>query len=183
MKPPAVVFVALLFVQSLSHAAGNGRPEPQESRCITESYDEVVARQLDGKGMSLIKAAEFNGYPSPETVLTLAPKLGLSDDQRAKTQTLFDAMHAEAKAISDEQIAAERELFLAFMVKQVTSASMESRLQRLATLQSRVRATYLRAHIEQAKLMTPVQISRYRRLCGYGDTGAAMGLPPAAKPN
>jgi hypothetical protein len=45
--------------------------------------------------MSLALAAELNGYPGPRHVLELGEQLGLTEQQRAGVQRLFDDMTAE----------------------------------------------------------------------------------------
>jgi hypothetical protein len=41
--------------------------------------------------MGLALAAELNGYPGPIHVLQLSDKLGLTPEQKARVQSLFDS--------------------------------------------------------------------------------------------
>ena len=60
--------------------------------------------------MSLALPAELNGYPGPRHVLELAEQLGLTDQQRADVQRLFDDMTAEVVPLGQKLIAQEAEL-------------------------------------------------------------------------
>src|SRR6516164_5748432 len=66
------------------------------SRPIKGLSEQQVADLKAGRGMGLALPAELNDYPGPAHVLELADKLELSSDQRARIQSLFDAMKAEA---------------------------------------------------------------------------------------
>ncbi len=46
--------------------------------------------------MGLALPAELNGYPGPVHVLELSDQPGLSAEQKARIQNLFDSMKAEA---------------------------------------------------------------------------------------
>src|SRR4030095_2388307 len=63
-----------------------------------------------GRGMGLALAAELNGYPGPLHVLELADQMGLSGEQRAAIQKLFDSMKAEAVRIGERLLAQEADL-------------------------------------------------------------------------
>jgi hypothetical protein len=54
------------------------------------SEQQVVALKA-GRGMGLALAAELNGYPGPIHVLQLSDKLGLTPEQKARVQSLFDS--------------------------------------------------------------------------------------------
>jgi hypothetical protein len=62
------------------------------TRSIKALSEQQVSDLGAGRGMGLALAAELNGYPGPSHVLELADKLGLSADQRACIQRLFDTM-------------------------------------------------------------------------------------------
>ena len=67
-----------------------------ETRPIKALSDQQVADLKAGRGMGLALAAELNGYPGPAHVLELSDKLGLTVEQRARVQQLFESMKQEA---------------------------------------------------------------------------------------
>jgi hypothetical protein len=67
-----------------------------QTRPIKALSEQEVADLRAGRGMGLAMPAELNGYPGPAHVLELADQLGLSADQKARIQSLFDSMKAEA---------------------------------------------------------------------------------------
>src|SRR5688572_1013719 len=78
-----------------------------EQRQIKALSDQQVADLRAGRGMSLALAAELNGYPGPLHVLEHAGALGLSDDQKRRTETAFAEMKAKAAGLGERLIAQE----------------------------------------------------------------------------
>src|SRR3954454_2079126 len=81
-----------------------------QTRSIKALSEQQVADLSAGRGMGLALAAELNGYPGPSHVLEFADKLELSADQRAKVQTFFDAMKAEAIPLGSNLMEQEAQL-------------------------------------------------------------------------
>ncbi len=146
----------------------------QEQRAIKALSAQEIEDYLAGKGMGFAKAAELNRYPGPAHVLELSAGLGLSAEQRARTQAVFGAMQREAARLGRELVEEERALDAAFGSGTITAATLEASLDRIARLQARIRRTHLAAHLEQARILTAEQIAAYVRLRGYED-GAAHG--------
>jgi Spy/CpxP family protein refolding chaperone len=159
----------------LAHAATPSPYAGQQSREIKALSAAEQADLLAGKGMGLAKAAELNGYPGPAHVLELAADLALSAEQRSRTQAVWQAMDARAKTIGQQVIDAERELDALFVSKQVTRERLAAQLDRIGALQGQLRAVHLEAHLEQVRILTPEQTSRYAALRGYSGAGAAHG--------
>jgi hypothetical protein len=169
----ATCLISLPLALALCMSATAATPSPyagQESRDIKALSPSEQADFLAGKGMGLAKAAELNGYPGPAHVLELANELALSAEQRALTQVLFQTMEARAKALGGELIAAERSLDDLFVSRQITPTLLTEQLDRIGVLQAQVRATHLEAHLEQARILSPDQTSRYIQLRGYAAT-------------
>jgi len=159
----------------LAHAAPPSPYAGQQSREIKALSGAEQADLLAGKGMGLAKAAELNGYPGPAHVLELAADLALTAEQRARTQAVWQAMDARAKVIGQQVIDAERELDALFASKQVTRERLAAQLDRIGALQGQLRAVHLDAHLEQARILTPEQTSRYAALRGYTGEGNGHG--------
>lgn len=156
--------------------AGAGSAQSAESaagQAHTASLSpQQVADYLSGKGMGLARVAELNGYPGPAHVLELAKELGLSPDQRARTEALFASMRADAVALGKELIDAEAALDRLFASRTVTSDALRAAVGRIGSLQAKLRRVHLDAHVEQAALLTPEQIARYHHLRAHHATDA-----------
>lgn len=139
----------------------------QESRAIKALSPQEVQDYLAGRGMGLAKAAELNRYPGPRHVLELADQLGLSPEQRAETERIFEAMEAEASRLGAEIVARERELDGRFAAGGVAADELGRLLDELGSLQSRLRMVHLRAHLAQRDVLTPAQRQQYEVLRGY----------------
>ena len=144
----------------------------EEGRDIKALSAQDIDAYLTGKGMGFAKAAELNGYAGPKHVLEMASELALSDEQRARTQALFDSMQTKAVALGRQLVDEERKLDRLFASATVTQNSLEESVNRIGSLQAGVRAAHLDPHLEQARILTPHQRALYLQLRGY-DTPAA----------
>src|SRR5215471_12162434 len=103
--------IALTTVLSCGAALAHSQPYAgMQARAIKTLSDQQIADLRTGRGMGLALAAELNGYPGPSHVLEFADKLELSADQRARVQTLFDSMKAEAVPIGAKLVEREADL-------------------------------------------------------------------------
>jgi Spy/CpxP family protein refolding chaperone len=164
----ALVSLAAFCVAACSPAAGPYAG--QEARDIKSLSAEEVQGYLAGKGMGLAKPAELNGYPGPAHVLEMADKIGLSVEQRQRTQALFDSMQSNAAALGRQLVEEERALDRLFATKAVTSSNLSASLEKIASLHAKVRAAHLDAHLAEAEILTPLQLESYARMRGYAHT-------------
>ena len=191
MKAVAVPAIAVLLVIAASHAAsaqdcncGNAHGHNQstttpatspyagmQGRVVKALSEQQIADLKAGRGMGLSLPAELNGYPGPAHVLELADALQLSDDQRARTKTLFEAMKAETIPIGEQIIAEETVVDRLFAAKQVTRETLDAAVSRIASAQGRLRAAHLRYHLSMTDLLSPRQVERYVELRGYKTGG------------
>ena len=167
----SVGIVCAALASGLVHAAQASAYGGQESREIKSISPEDVEAYLSGKGMGLAKAAELNGYPGPSHVLALAGELGLSAEQKQRTESLFKGMESKAIPLGRRFIDEERKLDRMFADKTVTRDALAKSLQRIGALQAQVRQAHLDAHLAQAVILTPAQVAKYMELRGY--SGAA----------
>jgi Spy/CpxP family protein refolding chaperone len=138
-----------------------------QSRSIKALSEQQLADLRAGKGMSLALPAELNGYPGPAHALELAGPLGLSEEQKLKTQKLFEQMQAEAKALGEQVISSEYELDRLFKDNKANPASVQEATAKAAQIQGRLRASHLRYHLSMMDVLTPAQVARYNKLRGY----------------
>jgi hypothetical protein len=170
---------ALALVASFSVAfllgnatAQSARPYAgMQARAIKALSAEQIADLKVGRGMSLALAAELNGYPGPRHVLELGDQLGLTDQQRADVQRLFDAMTAEAIPLGEKLIAQETELDVLFARRVVTATSLGAATAAIGAIQAELRNTHLKHHLLTSGLLTAAQMQRYSELRGYEDIG------------
>jgi Spy/CpxP family protein refolding chaperone len=147
----------------------------QDRRDIKALAPEDAEAYLSGKGMGLAKAAELNGYPGPAHALAMATELGLSPDQKQRTEALFTSMEGKAIDLGHALIEQERELDRQFASKTATLESVAATLQRIGELQAKVRGAHLQAHLVQLEILTPLQVAKYQELRGYAGANAHEG--------
>src|SRR3954451_3977620 len=118
-----------------------------EGRAVKALSEQQVADLKAGRGMSLALPAELNGYPGPSHVLEHADALGLTAEQRERTQALFEAMKAEAVPVGERLIEQETQLERLFAERQITPASLLSATEEIGTTQARLREAHLKYHL------------------------------------
>ena len=164
--------IGAALLVSFAQAASTQKTQPyagQETREIKALSPDDVEGYLAGKGMGFAKAAELNGYPGPSHVLAMAAELGLSAEQRRRTEALFKTMETKAKESGRRLVEEERRLDQLFASHSITAASLAESLKRIGELQARVRQAHLEAHLAQMDILTGEQVTSYMRLRGYGD--------------
>lgn len=173
----AMAGVALAYAPT-SRAVGDASSPyiGRESRAIKALSERETADLLAGRGMGYALAAELNHYPGPAHVLEFAEQLGLSPEQRRRTQELFGTMEREAQAIGARIVESERQLDTAFATGQLDKQIVSTRTAALGKLYGQYRATHLAAHLQMKALLTPAQIAAYDRLRGY-DAPAGQPAP------
>ena len=167
--------IASIVAALIVGAASAQSPSPysgQETRDIKALSPQEVSDYLAGKGMGLAKAAELNGYPGPAHVLELAKPLALSAEQRTATEAIFKRMEARAIPLGRDLVEEERSLDQMFATRAIDDKKLAVSLARIGRLSGQVREAHLQAHLEEAALLTPQQIARYKELRGYAG-GAA----------
>jgi Spy/CpxP family protein refolding chaperone len=145
-----------------------------QTRPIKALSDEQVADLKAGRGMGLALPAELNGYPGPAHVLALADQLGLSADQRARIQTLFDSMKAEAIPLGATLLDQEATLDRQFADHSITPEALKAETARIGATQAELRNTHLKYHLQTERILTHEQMQQYSGLRGYGSAGATQ---------
>jgi hypothetical protein len=154
-------------------AAQSSRPYAgMQARAIKALSAEQIADLKAGRGMSLALAAELNGYPGPRHVLELAEQLGLTDQQRADVQRLFEEMTVEVVPIGEKLISQEAELDRLFAHRVVTPSSLGSVMAAIGATQAELRKAHLKYHLITSGLLTAAQMQNYSRLRGYAGEGS-----------
>lgn len=179
MKAVALLAVAIATSASASQHAPQTEGQANHPHVSANPYADMKdrrikalsSRQLDdlraGRGMSMALPAELNGWPGPAHVLELADRLGLSADQRQRTQALFDRMQRQARELGEQLIEAESELDRLFKERTASAARIDEATAAAAQRQGRLRAAHLHYHLAMRGLLSEVQVAQYNRLRGY----------------
>ena len=165
-----VVALALPFAVMAQHHPSQHLPQPYaglDARPVKALSAEQLADLRAGRGMGLALPAELNGYPGPTHVLELAGPLGLTPEQRGRTEALVVAMKAEAIPLGERLIADETALDRLFAEKRATVGTLGTAAANVGTAQAALRAAHLRYHLDMMAVLTPEQVARYAALRGY----------------
>jgi Spy/CpxP family protein refolding chaperone len=141
----------------------------EEQRSIKALSADEIQAYLEGRGMGFAKAAELNGYPGPKHVLEHSTELKLTERQVTETKRIFDRMHSEAVGLGRQVVARESALDRLFAGGTPSQSRISKSLSEISTLQGKLRAAHLRAHLEMKAVLTEAQIKEYSRLRGYNE--------------
>jgi hypothetical protein len=176
--------ITLAFAATLAvaqHATAPTQPYAgQHTRAITSLSPEEIDGFLKAAGMGLAKPAELNGFPGPMHVIELAPQLGLTADQMAKTQAAMDTMKARGRELGAAYVAAEAAVDDAFR-SGASHDVIAARVAQAGQLLAEIRMAHLDAHLAITPLLSPTQRVRYTGLRGY--TGASPAGHTSPHPN
>jgi hypothetical protein len=169
------LLVAIVFFYTSAALAGEALSPytGQEKREIKALSREEVNGYLSGDGMGFAKTAELNHYPGPRHVLDLADQLQLSNEQRKRTQAIFDTMKFQAVSLGKQLVEKEQLLDSRFAEATISDAELEQLVGEISVIQGKLRAVHLRAHLAQRVVLTPDQIRIYDALRGYHKPGEA----------
>jgi Spy/CpxP family protein refolding chaperone len=159
----------LIINPVFSFAQGEHMPYAgQEKREIKALSSEDIQGYLTGQGMGFAKAAELNHYPGPRHVLDMADELSLSEEQKAKTNKIFNDMKTKAVSLGRLIIDKERNLNNLFANQHANQTELKTLVLEIAKLQGELRFVHLNAHLEMKGLLSGEQIQKYDELRGYG---------------
>src|SRR2546421_468067 len=161
--------ISFMFLLAPGLACAN-QPSPyvdQQQREIKALSPQELQDYLEGKGMGFAKAAELNHFPGPLHVLQSADQLQLTEEQKAQTEQIYDAMQRDAKTLGKVLVDKERELDRSFASANIDTGKLRLLVAEIGRLQAEVRKTHLQAHLEQKGILTPAQIAAYDELRGY----------------
>lgn len=159
------------------HAGHTSKYAGQDSRAIKSLSDDDLTELRRGGGWGLAKAAELNGVPGPAHLLELKDEIGLTPDQVAAINALFEEMRASAIATGERLIEQERRLEEKFRTGTVDAGSLKNDLDAIGRTRAELRYVHLATHLKTPAILTPHQVTRYNALRGYG-AGDPCANPP-----
>jgi len=105
----------------------------------------------------------------------LAGQLRLSDEQRKRTQVIFERMKSQATSLGKELVEKEQLLDSRFAAGTISNAELERLVTEISVIQGKLRAVHLRAHLAQRVVLTQDQIRLYDSLRGHEQPRADDG--------
>lgn len=153
-----------------------------ESREIKTLSAQDIAELRSGHGWGLSLVAELNGVPGPRHLLDMHDELGLTSQQVARLQTIYDEMKKQAVPLGNELIEGERTLEGAFADGSLDAKELRRRLHRIARIRADLRYVHLSAHLKTPSLLSEEQIRNYNRLRGYDGQDPCRSVPPGHDP-
>ncbi|MDA9543102.1 periplasmic heavy metal sensor [Bradyrhizobium yuanmingense] len=175
MNRVLLLAASLLLTNSAAGAQSSQPYAGLEKRPIKALSQQQIDDLRAGRGMGLALAAELNGYPGPSHVLELSDRLGLTADQRAEVQRLFDAMKQEAVPLGNKLVEQERALEHLFSSRAITSEALKTSIGAIAETQGQLRESHLKYHLSTAALLDQSQMQRYAELRGYQRPDGSAG--------
>jgi Spy/CpxP family protein refolding chaperone len=145
-----------------------------ETRPIKALSSDQIADLRAGRGMGLALSAELNGYPGPIHALEHAAALALTDEQRTRVQSLYEAMRAEAVPLGERLISQEADLDRLFAERAITPTSLDRTTAEIGRTEAALRAAHLKYHIAMLDVLTPDQVRHYAELRGYRASNRLM---------
>jgi len=127
------------------------------------SDDEILA-YLNGDADRWTRTAELNRYPGPKHVLELAPRLGLTEPQRQRVETIYETTRDRAMQIGRGIVSREAVLDSLFTTRTIDSLRLHSLVSEIAQLQGELRDAHLQASLAVTRLLAPDQILEYDRI-------------------
>jgi Spy/CpxP family protein refolding chaperone len=125
----------------------------------------------NGAGMGFARAAELNHYPGPKHVLELSDSLNLTNEQAVRIMEIFQTMDAQARAIGEQVIEAERLLSTRFAHAHIDSTAVQWTTATIGRLLGELRYVHLAAHLAVTGVLTAQQVATYDRIRGYVQPG------------
>ncbi len=162
-----IIIILMGGFSSGAHSVEMSPYSGEEVRAIKSMSQTEIKGYLNGKGMGFAKAAELNNYPGPKHVLELSKELSLSSKQKSQTDDIFYAMQSDAITLGIELIKLEKNLDSLFLNEEADSIKLETILNKIGIVKTKIRQVHLDAHIKQKNILSSQQILLYSELRGY----------------
>jgi uncharacterized protein (DUF305 family)/Spy/CpxP family protein refolding chaperone len=144
-----------------SYHAGSSKTSGSDDTGIRALPTQVLAQIRRGEGAGLALPAERNGVPGPRHVLDLAAELELTEEQRTKVQSIYDAMRSAAIPAGERYLIAQGNLEADFRAGAMDAESLPARVAEVSQLQGELAAIHLAAHLQSPNVLTDDQVAAY----------------------
>lgn len=159
------------LVLSAPASAQHGGHSPyvgMETRAIKSLSETDIEELRHGGGWGLALSAELNGVPGPAHLLELRDEIGLSDEQVAAVETIFEDMQTDARLLGERLIGAEMAIEDAFRNGDLDDDTLRALIEDAEAVRAELRFVHLSRHLSTPPLLAEEQIATYNRLRGYG---------------
>jgi Spy/CpxP family protein refolding chaperone len=181
----ATLLLFLLFSTAADAQTSAPAPSPyagMQTRAIKSLSETDIAELRRGAGWGFALPAELNGAPGPRHLLDMKNEIGLSPEQVAALESIFEEMRSEARAAGERFIAAEAAIEAAFRAGGLTTDRLRGLVLAAAEARAELRLIHLTRHLQTPPLLTGAQIARYNALRGYGAVDPCAATPPGHDP-
>lgn len=161
MKPSICLAACLAcYVVSMPLAYANRTSPAQETQAIKSLTPDVVQGLQSGKPLEFAKAAQLNGYVSPQEVMQRDATLGLSNEQKSRIEALLRTAQSKAVELGLRLLDEERKLNRLFADKTANVATLSPITKRIGELHGQLYQAHLESHIAVTEILTPAQLAK-----------------------
>jgi Spy/CpxP family protein refolding chaperone len=122
--------------------------------------DQLLKGEAAGQNM----AAENNGYPSPQKIVSLKDQIGLTKDQLKKIKEIVTNLPISAVVKGQEIIDAEEDLNKLFESGAINERTLRIKLERIGKMRAELRFVHLQIYLKEKQILTAKQWERLKEL-------------------
>ena len=119
---------------------------------------------LSGDAAGQTLAAEKNGFPSPQKIVSLKDQIGLTKDQLKKMNEIVTNVPISATVKGQEIVDAEEELNKLFESGAINEKTLRMKLERIGKMRADLRFVHLQAYLKEKLILTAKQWERLKEL-------------------
>ena len=119
---------------------------------------------LSGDAAGQTLAAEKNGFPSPQKIVSFKDQIGLTKDQLKKMNEMLINVPISATVKGQEIVDAEEELNKLFESGTINEKTLRMKLERIGKMRADLRFVHLQAYLKEKLILTAKQWERLKEL-------------------
>jgi Spy/CpxP family protein refolding chaperone len=153
MKILKISFLVSLFSLACTvtfHAQGTVPPDKEQL--------------LSGDGAGQALAAEKNGFPPPQKIVSFKDQIGLTKDQLKKMNEMLINVPISATVKGQEIVEAEEELNKLFESGTINEKTLRTKLERIGKLRAELRFMHLQVYLKEKQILSANQWERLKEL-------------------
>jgi len=119
---------------------------------------------LSGDAAGQTLAAEKNGFPSPQKIVSFKDQIGLTKDQLKKMNEMLINVPISATVKGQEIVEAEEELNKLFESGTINEKTLRTKLERIGKLRADLRFMHLQVYLKEKQILSAKQWDRLKEL-------------------
>lgn len=119
---------------------------------------------LNGEAAGQTLVAEKNGFPSPQKIISLKDKLGITKDQLKKINEILTNLPISATVKGQEIVEAEEELNKLFESGTINEKTLRTKLERIGKMRADLRFVHLQIYLKEKQILSVNQWERLKEL-------------------